>query len=212
MEDTQVLIRSLLLLLTLCISHSGKTQETPTPKGLEYCTVCHGSQLKGNANIGAPRLSGLPQWYLERQLINFKEGIRGVHSDDERGREMRMMVNTLTDAEIKSIAAWVVKTDSDKPSPTLSADTLAGKTLYQSCIACHGSNGEGNKALGAPSLNGLNDWYLATQLNHFRLNLRGTQSNDVYGQQMKAASTILASERDAEDLAAYIITLPTQSE
>jgi len=207
-----VLVKSILLVVALGSSHSANAQATPTPKGLEYCTVCHGSQLKGNANIGAPRLSGLPLWYVERQLLNFKDGIRGVHSEDERGMEMRMMVNTLSVDEITEIAQWVVKTDSAKPMPTLSADTEAGKVLYQSCAACHGANGEGNEILGAPQLNGLNDWYLATQLNHFRLNLRGSQSNDTYGQQMKAASAIVASQDDAENLAAYITTLATQSE
>ena len=207
-----MLIKPLLLLFTLSISHYVNAQEITTPKGLEYCTVCHGSQLKGNANIGAPRLSGLPQWYLERQLTNFKQGIRGAHSEDVGGTEMRMMAANLTSNEISAIAAWVAKTNSDKPKPTLSADTAAGKALYQSCVACHGQNGEGNEAIGAPKLNGLNDWYLATQLNHFRLNLRGSQSNDTYGQQMKAASVMLSSNVDAENLAAYIITLPNQSE
>lgn len=207
-----MLVRALILSLTLCISLSATSGQTPTPKGLEYCTVCHGSQLKGNQNIGAPRLSGLPQWYLERQLKNFKEGIRGVHSEDTRGMEMRMMVGTLREEDIKSIAAWVVATDSEQPEPTISADTVAGEALYQSCTACHGLNGQGNEDIGAPNLRGLNDWYLVTQINHFRLNLRGTESADVYGQQMRAASTIVASQLDAENLAAYISSLQTESE
>ncbi|MGO4893578.1 c-type cytochrome [Flavobacterium sp. W21_SRS_FM6] len=203
-----MLVKSFLVLLTLAaMSQLAVAEETPTPEGLEYCTVCHGSQLKGNANIGAPRLSGLPQWYIERQLLNFKQGIRGAHSDDDRGMEMRPMVSGLSVDELKAIAAWVAKTESDKPEATLTADSSAGKALYQSCAACHGAQGEGNKAIGAPSLTGLNDWYLVTQLNHFRLNVRGAQSADTYGQQMKAASVMVTSEQDAANLAAYITQL-----
>ncbi|MDP5030812.1 MAG: c-type cytochrome [Paraglaciecola sp.] len=203
-----MLVKSFLVLLTLAaMSQLAVAEETPTPEGLEYCTVCHGSQLKGNANIGAPRLSGLPQWYIERQLLNFKQGIRGAHSDDDRGMEMRPMVSGLSVDELKAIAAWVAKTESDKPKATLTADSSAGKALYQSCAACHGAQGEGNKAIGAPSLTGLNDWYLVTQLNHFRLNVRGAQSADTYGQQMKAASVMVTSEQDAANLAAYITQL-----
>lgn len=203
-----MLVRKLFLLCGLCLfSQFVLADEIPTPKGLEFCTVCHGSQLKGNANIGAPRLSGLPQWYVERQLLNFKEGVRGSHSEDARGIEMRQMVNSLEIEELKAIASWVVMTQSTRPTPTLSGDPSVGKTLYQSCAACHGANGEGNKAIGAPNLTGLNDWYLANQLNHFRGDLRGSNTTDIYGQQMKAASSIVTSDEDAENLAAYIITL-----
>jgi cytochrome c oxidase subunit 2 len=178
--------------------------EAPTPVGLEYCTVCHGSQLKGNENIGAPRLSGLPQWYIERQLQNFKLGLRGAHADDSTGGEMKAMVANLSEKELNNIAAWVTQTQSHHPEASIEANADAGKSLYQSCSACHGADGQGNKLMGAPGLVGLNDWYLVTQLNHFRLGIRGTAPADVYGQQMKAASAMLGSEHDAANIAAYI--------
>lgn len=203
-----MLVRRFLLTIALSsFSLLATAEEVVTPVGLEYCTVCHGNQLKGNVNIGAPRLSDLPQWYVERQLLNFKQGIRGAHSEDERGLEMRPMVLNLTNEEIKAIAAWVVKTQSVKPQTTIAGDSTAGKALYQSCAACHGAQAEGIQAIGAPALKGLNDWYLVTQLNHFRLNVRGNQSADVYGQQMKAASSMVTSEQDAANLAAYITQL-----
>lgn len=205
-----MLVKSLVVLCTLAasvFSYSAKALDRATPTGLEFCTVCHGSQLKGNPNIGAPRLSGLSKAYVERQLLNFKQGKRGVHSADDRGGEMRPMVSNLSDSEIANIATWVANTNSSKPIPTLQADASAGRALYTTCAACHGASGEGNDLLGAPKLTGLNDWYLATQLNHFRLNIRGNESTDMYGQQMKAASKVIRSEQDAANLAAYIIQL-----
>ncbi|WP_158966797.1 c-type cytochrome [Paraglaciecola sp. L3A3] len=195
-------ISSLLLFTSLTIS--ANTSEAPTPVGLEYCTVCHGSQLMGNQNIGAPRLTGLSQWYVERQLKNFKNGIRGSHPEDATGEEMMRMVGNLSNQQISDIALWVTKTHSVKPTPSLFADAAAGEKLYQSCAACHGKNAEGNQALGAPRLSGLNDWYILTQLNHFRQGIRGSKAQDTFGQQMKAASGVISSEQDAANLAAYV--------
>lgn len=189
------------------IVNSSFANEAPTPKGLEHCTVCHGSQLKGNSNIGAPRLTDLPTWYIQRQLKNFKEGIRGNHPKDTTGGEMMFVVSQLPDDEIQDIAQWVTTTKSSKPTPSITANVHDGKRLYQTCAACHGANGHGNKMLGAPALSGLNDWYILTQLNHFREGLRGTNTKDIYGQQMKAASAVITSEQDAANVAAYIIQL-----
>jgi len=205
-----MLVKSLIVtgaIVASTFSFSAKALDRATPSGLEFCTVCHGSQLKGNENIGAPRLSGLSKAYIERQLLNFKSGKRGVHSQDERGAEMRPMVSNLSNKELSEIATWVANTNSRKPAPSLKADVSAGRTLYQSCVACHGASAQGNDLLGAPELTGLNDWYLAKQLNHFRLDIRGNNSDDSYGQQMKAASKVIRSEQDAANLAAYIIQL-----
>jgi cbb3-type cytochrome c oxidase subunit III len=203
-----MLVKSLILTAGLLLTaFTSMALDKATPAGLEYCTVCHGSQLTGNPNIGAPRLSDLSKSYVERQLHNFKSGIRGAHSEDDRGGEMRPMVSALSDEELSSIAQWVANTNSSKPKPTLQANTAKGEALYQTCVACHGANAQGNDALGAPKLSGLNDWYLATQLNHFRLDIRGNKQSDTYGQQMKAASKVIASEQDVANLAAYISQL-----
>ncbi|GAC31336.1 c-type cytochrome [Paraglaciecola polaris] len=197
------------LFILLLASAGGTLQasEIPTPVGLEYCTVCHGSQLKGNANIGAPRLGGLSKWYIERQLSNFKKGVRGAHSSDVTGSEMQSMVRHLTPGDISAIATWISKTESPTPKLTVHGDIEAGKNLYQGCAACHGADASGNKAIGAPALNGINDWYLLTQINHFRSGIRGTEPSDVYGQQMKAAVSTVQSDPDAANLAAYISQL-----
>lgn len=203
-----MLVKSIaVIFLVLSAINSATAKESSTPQNFEYCTVCHGSQLKGNVNIGAPRLSGLPQWYIERQLLNFKQGVRGVHSEDKTGAEMRPMVASLSEQEIKALAAWVATTESPSPKASFVADLDAGKTLYQTCAACHGAQAQGNEMLGAPALQGLNDWYIQTQLNHFRLGLRGSDNKDSYGQQMKAVSGVLTSEQDAANVAAYITQL-----
>tara|TARA_R110000744_G_scaffold87148_2_gene170250 strand:+ start:754 stop:1368 length:615 start_codon:yes stop_codon:yes gene_type:complete len=197
-------------LFMLLIAGSASTlhaSEAITPEGLEYCTVCHGSQLKGNENIKAPRLGGLSRWYIERQLNNFKQGIRGAHTNDVTGSEMQAMTRHLTPSDITAIASWIGKTESSAPQATIHGDIDAGRKLYQGCAACHGASGAGNQAMGAPRLSGINDWYLLSQINHFRQGVRGNDKKDIYGQQMKAAASMVQTDPDAVNLAAYISQL-----
>jgi len=52
------------------------------------CAVCHGDDGKGIELLSAPRVAGIPDWYLERQIRNFDKGIRGTHPEDIFGRQM----------------------------------------------------------------------------------------------------------------------------
>ena len=79
--------------------------------------------------------------------------------------------------------------------------------LYQSCLACHGREGEGNETLRGSPLAGLNDWYVKAQLENYQNGRRGHNTEDVYGTQMKAASLVLDSEVDILDIVSYIATL-----
>jgi cytochrome c553 len=54
------------------------------------CIACHGPAGEGNPMLGAPPLAGQSDWYLFRQLRNFKAGWRGAHPDDMPGRTMVM--------------------------------------------------------------------------------------------------------------------------
>lgn len=63
------------------------------------CGVCHGARGQGNLAQGVPRLAGMSDWYMARQLDNFKAGIRGVHPADAYGSQMRFMAAMLKDAQ-----------------------------------------------------------------------------------------------------------------
>ena len=87
------------------------------------------------------------------------------------------------------------------------ADMTAGKTLYNSCIACHGSQGEGNSAMNAPALTGQPVSYLVRQLNHFKAGIRGADANDTFGAQMRGMAASLVDEQAIADVSAYIASL-----
>ena len=86
-------------------------------------------------------------------------------------------------------------------------DPERGKTLYATCGACHGVNGEGLEALNAPKLAGQEEWYVIRQLQNFKNGVRGTNPRDTYGMQMAPMAQTLVNDQAMEDVAAYITTL-----
>ena len=63
------------------------------------CGACHGAKAEGNYALQAPRLAGQNDWYLKRQLENFRKGIRGVHKQDTHGHQMVLMARSLQDEQ-----------------------------------------------------------------------------------------------------------------
>lgn len=74
----------------------------------ETCIPCHGEFGEGAQSLDAPRLSNQHDWYIVRQLENFKAGIRGGHQNDIYGAQMRIMSQMLeSDERIRGVAAYI---------------------------------------------------------------------------------------------------------
>lgn len=72
------------------------------------CASCHGADAKGNEAVKAPPLNGSADWYMLRQLQNFKAGIRGAHQQDVTGAQMRAIIGTLPDDQaMKDVVAYI---------------------------------------------------------------------------------------------------------
>lgn len=84
----------------------------------------------------------------------------------------------------------------------------ASNANYATCIACHGQKGEGNSAMGAPNIAGMDAWYLNKQLEDFSLGRRGNKPGDTYGSQMRAMAGTVANPADRLALSNYIAQLP----
>lgn len=177
----------------------------------ELCAQCHGQEAGGNKLFLAPAIAGLGQWYIEMQLGEFRQGLRGLHFDDIAGMRMRPMSLTLrTDADIRDVAAYVASLPKTNPTKTLEGNAQVGKTLYTLCAACHGPNGEGIEAMKAPALTHIDDWYLVEQLMKFKEGVRGTAPGDPYGVLMGPSSPMavtLTTEQSVRDVVAHIMTL-----
>ncbi|GAB5413869.1 MAG: hypothetical protein Cons2KO_14720 [Congregibacter sp.] len=96
-----------------------------------------------------------------------------------------------------AIAVWL--------SPVINAN--AQPAAYSACAACHGSDGGGNSALGAPALAGQQAFYLRRQLAYFRDGLRGAAAGDSYGAQMRPFAQQLDDDA-TEAIVDFVTTLP----
>ena len=102
------------------------------------------------------------------------------------------------------------KTSTPKLSPDLtikSGDPNKGMATYMTCIACHGSEAEGNKMFNSPRLAGQDEWYLKAQLLKYKDGIRGTHPQDIYGMQMAPMAKLLYDEETVLNVLAYIGTL-----
>lgn len=59
------------------------------------CAACHGAKGQGVWSTNAPRLANMSDWYLERQLLNFRTGVRGGHAEDFHGAQMAAMARAI---------------------------------------------------------------------------------------------------------------------
>ncbi|MBF0236516.1 MAG: c-type cytochrome [SAR324 cluster bacterium] len=172
------------------------------------CSSCHGANGEGNQALNAPSIAGQEDWYVIRQLQNFKAGVRGLHPKDMYGAQMRPMAMTLSnDQAIENVAAYIQTLKAVKPVATGSGKADAGKAVFMVCSSCHGPNGEGNKALNAPKLSTLPDWYIVRQISNFKAGIRGADPKDIFGAQMRPMAMTVATDQAAADVAAYINSL-----
>lgn len=207
---TNFLVRSIILvagLLAACIANAAGDPE----RGKELfavCAACHGQEGEGSLALNAPANAGQDEWYVIRQLRNFRSGVRGSDPKDTYGAQMRPMAMQLADDQaVEDVAAYVSRMQAPEVAVTIEGNAEAGKEAYTPCIACHGAKAEGNKSLNAPRLSNQHDWFIVRQLENFKSGVRGTHAKDIYGQQMRPMAQILATDQQVADVAAYLSTL-----
>ncbi|MEI7784205.1 MAG: cytochrome-c oxidase, cbb3-type subunit III [Betaproteobacteria bacterium] len=111
---------------------------------MNYCSQCHGSDGRGGK--GFPNLTqGAAGWLgplsVEHIVQTITQGRQGV---------MPAMGAVLGSQEAVTDVAHYVMSLSGSPHNELKA--YSGKKHFAACAACHGNDGKGNKALGAPNL------------------------------------------------------------
>ena len=72
------------------------------------CAACHGVDAEGKEALGAPALTGINDWYLVRQLENYRSGARGSDPADIYGQQMRASTQLLGDDEaIRDVVRYI---------------------------------------------------------------------------------------------------------
>jgi cbb3-type cytochrome c oxidase subunit III len=197
-------------LLFVCAVVGAASAEEDSARGRELftnCTQCHGVTGSGSHLSLAPAIAGQDLWYVEAQLQNFRAGKRADNPQDLPGLRMRPMSRSIhSDEDVNIVAAYVANLPSVNPAPVLQGgDPQRGAITYNGiCAACHGADGAGNQAMGAPRLRHTNDWYLFSALQRFKAHIRG--NNPPLGPVMQGMAASLADEQAIKDVVAYITT------
>lgn len=82
----------------------------------------------------------------------------------------------------------------------LTGNAAADGAPFDFCLTCHGADANGNPAIHAPRLAGLEPWYLKAQLQAFQAGWRGVQPGDAPGNEMRT----IGVHMDAQQIAAAI--------
>ncbi len=157
---------------------------------INYCATCHGSDAGGAR--GFPNLTD-NDWQYGGAAHEIKTSIL-----DGRVGVMPPWEAALGEQGLDQVTQYVLSLSGRDHD---AAKAAAGKTMYDTmCIACHGADGTGNKALGAPNLTD-NVWLYGRSPGEIRLTLA------------KGRNGVMPAHRDflGEDkvhlLAAYVYSL-----
>ncbi|MCB1675796.1 MAG: cytochrome c4 [Halioglobus sp.] len=132
------------------------------------CGACHGAD--GNSAVPTfPKLAGLGEKYLLKQLQDIRDGARPVPT-------MVGQLDGKSDQDLADMAAYYSAQvrSGGKTDPELRA---LGEKVYRSgvaernvaaCTACHSPTGKGNAPAGFPALAGQHADYIAAQLKAYR--------------------------------------------
>ena len=142
------------------------------------CAGCHGSD--GNSMVASfPKLAGLGENYLVRQLRNIKSGERAIV-------EMTGLLDASSDQDLQDMAAYyngqqrqvsgaqeitlIGYSDPDEALQLGENIYRAGnlKTEVSACTGCHSPAGNGNDPAGYPALGGQHADYIESQLLKYR--------------------------------------------
>ncbi len=154
------------------------------------CAVCHGAD--GHGNPGFPNLADKDWLYggtPEPVEASISAGRAGV---------MIAWQQVLGNDGVEDVLAYVLSLSGRTPP---AGDVAAGQALYATtCLACHGADGKGNDALGAPNLTD-QIWLYGGSVDAVRTSIaKGRQG------QMPAQGEHLGAER-VRLLAAYVLSL-----
>ena len=111
---------------------------------MNNCSQCHGSD--GAGSKGFPNLANANSaWLGERSASHIVQTV----THGRTGLMPPMGAAVGGEAEISEVAQYVLSLSG---SPHNEIKAFSGKAKFSACAACHGVDGKGNKALGAPNL------------------------------------------------------------
>ncbi len=157
----------------------------------DNCAACHGRDAHGNPLLGAPNLADGDWLYGGSGDAILTSILNGRHG------AMPAWGPQFGDAGVANLANYVLSLSN---APHDATKAIAGKALFTVCAACHGAEGKGNPAIGAPNLTDT-IWLYGGDLESVETSIR-----DGRGGVMPSWRARLG-ENDARVVAAYVYSL-----
>lgn len=159
------------------------------------CSVCHGSDAKGA--YGFPNLTDNEwRWGGEPETIKTTL-LAGRHA------VMPAWAEVIGESGVKNVSGYVLTELAGRKLPEgAKADIEAGKKIFATnCVACHGPQGKGVAAMGAPNLTNPSAFIYGTSFTQLQQTIR-------YGRQgvMPSQEAFLGNDK-VHLLAAYVYSL-----
>ena len=157
---------------------------------MNNCAQCHGSDARGSKSF--PNLTD-KDWlggngdeaYIKTTIVNGRTGMMPP-----------MAAAVGSAADVENLAQYVLSLSG---SPHDSVSAAIGKAKFVSCAACHGMNGKGNVALGAPNLTDdiwLHGWgaeHIANMIQNGKTNVMPPQGDKLTDGQIQVLSAYVWS-------------------
>lgn len=156
------------------------------------CATCHGSD--GGGAKGFPNLTDADWLYGNEPAT--------LVSTLENGRAGVMPDLNLSETDVAILSYYVKHLAGQEATEHVQRE---GKKRFATCAACHGVDGSGNKALGAPNLTD-SIWLHGGRIADIETILR----NGIQGNMPSFKSTLTKVEIDL--LAAYVLAISSQSQ
>jgi len=171
------------------------------------CGACHSAD--GNSAAPFPKLAGLGEKYLLKQLRDIRDGMRAVPT-------MAGQLDGKSDQDLADIAAYFASQtrsggQTDPEKLTLGAKIFRGGVAERNvpaCVACHSPTGRGNEPAGFPPLAGQHAQYVADQLRAYRKGYEDPagRTNDGDAKIMRTVAFGL-SDKEIDAVSSYVAGL-----
>ena len=203
-KSIMILTLSLLTITTTATIVMAQENEEGRRFG-NFCSSCHGT-AGAAVSDAIPSIGGQHKDFLKNSMMDMKPMI--VDGKDQAPKRystlMKIFLKGYSEAEIEAMADWYSSRPWVPTSYPLNQDLVAkGKasTQLETCISCHGANGNNVEDTGIPRIGGQVPTYLYNALLEYKNDKRMTER----ASEMELVKEI--SDEELKALAEYFSSL-----
>lgn len=145
-----------------------------------FCSQCHGADARGGKSF--PNLTD-SDWLGDGTA----EHIKNTIANGRMGVMPPMAAAVGTPEDVRNVAEYVLSLSGTASDPVKAG---LGKEKFAACAACHGADGKGNPAVGAPNLtdniwlHGFGADFIVKMINEGKTNMMPSQKSKLTDEQL----------------------------